>query len=117
MKNKVQPEILQQEIPENSVLMNYISNAMNEPQKRELEEWISDDIMLGDAIEGLKQIENADDINKINDSLSAMIDKKIRKKKRKMLNPIQFPLWLTLLITTMLLAILVGYVLIKMLDN
>jgi hypothetical protein len=117
MKNKVPPEILQQEIPKNSVLMKYISNAMNEPQKRELEEWFSEDIMLGDAIEGLKQIENADELNKINDSLSAIIDKKIRKKKRKILNPIRFPLWLTLLITTILLAILVGYALIKMLDN
>jgi hypothetical protein len=117
MKNKLLSEVLRQEIPGNATLMKYISNSMKNPQKRELEEWISDDIIVGDAIEGLKQIENAGEINKINDSINVMIDKKIRKKKRKMLNSIKFPLWMILLITTVLLAVLLGYILIKMLNN
>lgn len=117
MKNKTASEILIGEIPENSTIMNYIGNDMLEPQKREFEEWISDDVILGDAIEGLKQIESSEELEGIHNSLSLMIDKKFGKKRRKLLQPLKFPLWITLLVTIVLLAVIVGYTLIKMLNN
>jgi hypothetical protein len=117
MKNKLTTETIRQNIPDNSTLLDYLQNSLTKSQKRELEEWITDDRMVGDAVEGLQLMKNFNEINEIDRSLSLMIDKKVSKKKRKILQPIRFPLWMTLLITTTLLAILVGYILIRMLNN
>jgi hypothetical protein len=116
MKNEASKQILKDVIPENLELINYLHDKLPAEEKRKVEEMISDDALIGDAVEGLQYMEKKDSLYEINSSLNRMIDKKLATKKR-LLKPIGFPMWMTLLITIILLAVLAGYVLIKMLNR
>ena len=106
-------------IPTAQDLIGYLQDSISEREKREMEEMISDDQLVGDAVEGLLSMKSEQDIQMINRSLSNMIDDKLSKKRRKkrIIKPIGFPLWLVLLITVTLLAILGGYVLVHLLQK
>lgn len=106
-------------IPATQDLISYLQDSISKTEKRKMEEMISDDQMVGDAVEGLLTLNNEQDLQLINRSLSNMIDDKLSKKRRKkqIIRPISFPLWLVLLITVTLLAILGGYVLVQMLQK
>jgi len=117
MKNESGSKILKESIPENMELINYLHDKLYAEEKRKVEEMITDDLLIGDAVEGLQQLGNKDSLNEVNSSLNRMIDKKLTKKKKKLLKPIGFPMWMTLLVIITLLAVLAGYVLIKMLNH
>lgn len=117
MKNESKGIKMENSIPENTLLINYLHDKLTTQEKRKVEELISDDLLLGDALEGLQQMNNPEALNEISSSLERMIDKNLTKKKKKQLRPIGFPAWMTLLITITLLAVLSGYILIKMLHR
>ena len=117
MKNESGSQILKESIPENMELINYLHDKLSAEEKRKVEEMITDDLLIGDAVEGLQHLGNKDSLNEVNSSLNRMIDKKLAKKKKKLLKPIGFPMWMTLLVIITLLAVLAGYVLIKMLNH
>ena len=74
---------------------------------------LTDDELLGDAMEGLKQLKDGHEAAHINAQLNRMIQEKIKKRRKPRLKSISFPLWIILLITTLLLLMLAGYVIIS----
>ncbi len=100
-------------LPDSELLLDYLNNALDKKAKRDLEEMLTEDELLGDAIEGLKQLKDGKEAAAINIQLNRMIRSKISKKKNKKLKSLSFPLWLVLLITTLLLLMLAGYVIIS----
>jgi len=100
-------------VPDNSIVLEYLNNHLEDEAKRQLEEMLSDDEMLGDAMEGLKHLKNGHEATIINAQLNRMIQEKIKKRRKIRLTSISFPLWIILLITTLLLFMLAGYVIIS----
>jgi len=108
------PHILpKKSVPDNTVVMEYLNNDLGDEAKRQLEEMLTEDEMLGDAMEGLKQLKDGQEAGIINSQLNRMIQEKIRKRRKIRLKSISFPLWIILLITTLLLLMLAGYVIIS----
>ncbi len=100
-------------VPDNTVVLEYLNNDLGDEAKRQLEEMLADDELLGDAMEGLKQLKDGHEAAAINTQLNRMIQEKIRKRRKIRLKSISFPLWIILLITTLLLLMLAGYVIIS----
>ena len=100
-------------VPDNTVVLEYLHNDLSDAAKRQLEEMLTDDELLGDAMEGLKQLKDGHEAAAISSQLNRMIKDKIRKRRRVRLKSISFPLWIILLITTLLLLMLAGYVIIS----
>lgn len=100
-------------MPDNTVLVEYLNNALDETARRELEEMFTDDQQLGDAIEGLKQLKDGKEAAAINANLNRMIQAKIKNRRKKRLKSLSFPLWLILLMAVVLLLMLAGYVIIS----
>ena len=108
------PQIPQDKpVPDNSVLLEYLNNDLGDEEKRELEELLTEDELMGDAMEGLKQLKDGHEAALISNQLNRMIQEKIRKRRKVKLKSISFPLWIILLITTLLLLMLAGYVIIS----
>ena len=100
-------------VPDNTVVLEYLNNDLGDDAKRQLEEMLTDDEMLGDAMEGLKQLKNGNEAAAISSELNRMIKAKLRKRRTVRMKSISFPLWIVLLITTLLLLMLAGYVIIS----
>lgn len=100
-------------VPDNTVVLEYLNNDLGDDAKRQLEEMLTEDELLGDAMEGLKQLKDGNDAAAISSQLNRMINEKIRKRRKVRLKSISFPLWIILLITTLLLLMLAGYVIIS----
>ena len=100
-------------VPDNTVVMGYLNNDLSTEEKRQLEEMLTEDELLGDAMEGLKQLKDGHEAALINAQLNRMIQEKIKKRRKPRLKSISFPLWIILLITTLLLLMLAGYVIIS----
>jgi hypothetical protein len=100
-------------VPDNSVVLEYLNNDLGDDAKRQLEEMLTEDELLGDAMEGLKQLKDGHEANIISNQLNRMINEKIRKRRKVRMKSISFPLWIILLITTLLLLMLAGYVIIS----
>jgi hypothetical protein len=113
MSTKKSPIIPNKSIPDNSVVLEYLNNDLGDEARRQLEEMITEDELLGDAMEGLKQLKDGHEAAMINSQLNRMIQEKIRKRRKIKLKSISFPLWIILLITTLLLLMLAGYVIIS----
>ena len=113
MSTKKSPITPNKSIPDNSVVLEYLNNDLGVEAKRQLEEMIAEDELLGDAMEGLKQLKDGHEAATISNQLNKMIQEKIRKRRRIKLKSISFPLWIILLITTLLLLMLAGYVIIS----
>jgi len=109
-----QPQIIpNKSVPDNTVVLEYLNNDLSDEAKRQLEEMLTDDELLGDAMEGLKQLKDGHEAAFISSRLNKMIQEKIRKRRKNRLKLISFPLWIILLITTLLLLMLAGYVIIS----
>lgn len=100
-------------MPDSEILLGYLNNALDNDAKRDLEEMFTEDELLGDAIEGLKQLKDGKEAAAINNHLKRMIQTKINKRRKRRLQSLSYPLWLVLLITILLLLMLAGYVIIS----
>ena len=100
-------------VPNNTVVLEYLNDDLGHEAKRQLEEMLTDDELLGDAMEGLKQLKDGHEAAIISSQLNKMIQEKIKKRRKIRLKSISFPLWIVLLITTLLLLMLAGYVIIS----
>lgn len=100
-------------VPDNTAVLEYLNDNLSNEEKRQLEEMLADDDLLGDAMEGLKQLKDGQEAAIINTQLNRMIQEKIRNRRKTRLKSISFPLWIILLITTLLLLMLAGYIIIS----
>jgi hypothetical protein len=88
-------------------VLQYLKNTLSSKETREMEERLSEDQMLVDAIEGLRQVDAAE-AAKIDFQLKNYIKHKVinKGKTRKQLG---FPTWLLMTIVILLLLISIGY--------
>jgi hypothetical protein len=88
-------------------VLQYLNNTLSSEEKRKMEERLSDDQMLVDAIEGLRQLD-VNETAKIDLHLKNYIKHKI-VKKAKTANQFGFPSWILTSLIILLLLIAVGY--------
>ena len=69
-------------VPDNTVVLEYLNNDLSDAAKRQLEEMLTEDELLGDAMEGLKQLKDGHEAAAISSQLNRMIKDKIRKRRR-----------------------------------
>ena len=100
-------------VPDNTIVLEYLNNDLGDDAKRQLEEMLTEDELLGDAMEGLKQLKDGNEAAAISSQLNRMINEKIRKRRKVRMKSISFPLWIILLIATLLMLMLAGYVIIS----
>jgi hypothetical protein len=113
MSNKKHHIPTDKSVPDNTIVLEYLNNDLGDDAKRQLEEMLTEDELLGDAMEGLKQLKDGNEAAAISSQLNRMINEKIRKRRKVRMKSISFPLWIILLITTLLLLMLAGYVIIS----
>lgn len=94
--------------PGNHSVLHYLNNSLPDDQIRKFEEALTEDEMLGDALEGLSQL-NRKDAEEINLRLNTYINHKIVNKKSKYKNSLGFPYWLIMTIIILLILISLGY--------
>jgi hypothetical protein len=88
-------------------VLQYLNNTLSLEEKRKLEERLSDDQMLVDAIEGLREMD-LNEAAKIDFHLKKYIKHKIVKKERDG-KQFSFPSWLITSLIILLLLISLGY--------
>lgn len=99
---------------DNQKLMDYLSNKLSQDDKHAVEKEMIDSALLNDAIEGLQNFKNTQDVsifvNQLNANLQKQLKvKKIRKQKRKLKDQ---P-WVILAIILILLLIAVSFIVIR----
>jgi len=101
----------QGKLPEDK-LMAYLEGRLSPEEQHEVEQWLADEGMESDAVEGLKQIEPGQakmTVDKINHHLRKQLTTKKRKRRQISNNT-----WALVAIVVILLLIVVAYVVVKM---
>ncbi|MEN9372089.1 MAG: hypothetical protein RL152_1014 [Bacteroidota bacterium] len=88
-------------------VLQYLNNSLSSKETRAIEERLSQDQMLVDAIEGLRQLDAAE-AAKIDFQLKNYIKHKVINKGKTKKQP-GFPSWLFMTIVILLLLISIGY--------
>lgn len=95
-------------LPEDK-LMAYLEGKLSPEEQHEVEAWLAQDGMEGDAIEGLKELPTQDSThiaNRLNSRLDNKLKGKTGRRRRKMMNN----QWSWLAIFIILLLCMFGYV-------
>ena len=99
---------------DNQQLMDYLSNHLNSTQQHELEKTMADDPFIDDAVEGLQQISNQQNlqsyVEQLNDGLKKQISKNKQRKEKRRLKDSPYT-YLTIII--LLLLIIIGFLMVK----
>jgi anti-sigma factor RsiW len=98
-------------LPED-MLMAYLEGRLSPGQQHEVEAWLAEEGMEGDAIEGLKELPAADTKHLVQ-HLNANLHHTLAKNKRKH-RPIKDNQWAWLAVLIILLLVILGYVVINM---
>jgi hypothetical protein len=101
---------------DNQKLMDYISGRLSEQDKKELEEQISENSFMQDAVEGLKELKDSKKLSiyleQLNRELKTRLNQpKLRRKKH---NLAEFP-WVYLTIALILVLSIVCFLLVRQL--
>lgn len=95
---------------DNQKLMDYLSNQLSDKEKHEFEKELVDSEMLTDAVEGLENFRNKNDVSLFADQLNSNLQKQLHKKKlrkkKRLLTNMQ---WLYFAIVLILLLLVVSY--------
>ena len=99
---------------DNQKLMDYLSNKLSAEEKHDLEKKMVDSPLINDALEGLQDFKNKQDVSvfvtQLNDNLHKQLEiKKRRKQKRKLKDQ---P-WVLLAIILILMLIVICFLVIK----
>jgi anti-sigma factor RsiW len=101
---------------DNQKLMDYLSGKLSDPEKHEVEVWMTENDFAGEAVEGLQQFSGKKDlqayVDQLNRELNQYIEKKKIRRERKTLkeNP-----WMYLTAFIILLLVIIGYLVIHQL--
>src|SRR5688572_24063158 len=101
---------------DNQKLMDYLSGRLSEPEKHEVELWMSENDFANEAVEGLQKFDGKKDlqqyVDQLNKELNVYIEKKKSRRERKRLkeNP-----WMYLTVFLILIFVIVGYLIIQQL--
>jgi len=70
---------------DNQQLMDYLSGKLSGPEKHEIEKLMADSDFMNDAVEGLQQIPDQQDIQSYVEQINGDLHKKLQKKKSRRL--------------------------------
>lgn len=100
-------------------LLQYLQGQLSDEKKHELEKQIIDNEFADDAVEGLQQIKDKQQIQYMVEMLNRDLKKKLEKKKqrREKLKLKQQPLLSIVILILILLLILCYFVIRKMMNN
>lgn len=96
------------ERPGTDSVLHYLNNSLSDDQIRKFEDAITEDEMLGDALEGLSLL-NVKDAEEINLHINNYINHKIVNKKSNNKSNLGFPYWLVMTLIFLLILISIGY--------
>ncbi len=99
---------------DNQQLMDYLSSHLNKAAEHEVEKTMADDAFMNDAVEGLQQIENKQNINayvgQLNDELQKQIAKNKDRRARRRWKDSPYTYWA---IVILLLLLVICFVLVR----
>lgn len=95
-------------------LLQYLQNKLPEGKKHEVEKILLENEFAEEALEGLKQFENRQEIDSLVDQLNADLRKKMEKKKkfRNKLRLKEQP-WIYIVAIIILILIIIAYILVR----
>lgn len=95
-------------------LLDYLNKKLGAAEAHEVEKLMADDEFMNDAVEGLEQFKNKQDLVLLVDQLNKELKKKTAKKKqRKEKRKLKDQPWLYITVVTLLLLIVIAYVVIQ----
>ena len=100
-----------------SLIGDYLNNNLSEEERYRLEESMMEDSFEADALEGLQQLENKQELNTIQQNLSRYIHKKTKARKGRFGKTLLFPGWITLAIILLFGLVVIGFFIISKLMN
>ena len=68
---------------DNQQLMDYLSNQLSQPQQHEVEASMAEDPFVNDAVEGLQQMDNSNNLQAYVEQLNSDLKKQIAKSKKR----------------------------------
>ena len=99
---------------EQEKLLDYLNKKLSAPEAHEVERQMADDAFMNDAVEGLEDIKNKNDLTRYIEQLNHGLKKQLEKKnKRKEKRKLQDQPWLYLTIVILLILIVISFVVIK----
>lgn len=103
---------------DNQKLMDYLAGKLSEKEKNEVERWMADNDFANEAMEGLQSLAAKKDLNIYVDQLNKELNQYIQhKKQRRERRKFQEQPWTYLAIFLILLLIILGYIVIKKLQQ
>ena len=99
---------------DNQKLMDYLSGKLSEQEKHEVEKWMSDNDFSNEALEGLQEFKDRNNLQNYVDQLNKDLNSYLRtKKQRREKRKIKDTPWVYYTIVILLLLIVIAYVVIK----
>jgi hypothetical protein len=92
--------------PDHRDIISYLYGSIDSDKQRFLEEQLTEDEFFGDAIEGLKSIASATELNAIHKSLSYSVKRNLKKTKSK--KPWEYPMGLIVFTLILILSLIVA---------
>ena len=103
---------------DNQKLMDYVAGKLSEKEKNEVERWMADNDFANEAMEGLQSLAARKDLNIYVDQLNKELNQYIKhKKQRRERRRFQEQPWTYLAIFLILLLIILGYIVIRKLQQ
>ena len=94
--------------------MDYLSNKLSAEEKHELEKQMADSPLMNDALEGLQDFKNKQDVSEFVTQLNTNLHKQLEiKKRRKQKRKLKDQPWVLLAIILILLLVVVSFLVIK----
>jgi ATP-dependent Zn protease len=95
---------------DNQKLMDYVSGKLSAEEKYEFEKTLIDSEIMNDAVEGLEEFKNKEQLNlfveQLNTNLKKQLDKRKTKKEKRKLKDTP---WLTFTIVLVIIIILIAF--------
>jgi hypothetical protein len=99
---------------DNQQLMDYLSGKLSGEALHELERSMAGDDFLNDAVEGLQQIGNKNNMQSYVDDLNAAMQKSLEKKKqRRLRRRLKDEPWAYLAVILVIILCVLGYIVIR----
>jgi anti-sigma factor RsiW len=98
-------------IPEDK-LMAYLEGRLSPQEQHEVEEWLAEEGMESDALEGLRKMAPEETVQAVN-KLKHHLHRQINTKKNRRQRPIKDNVWGWLAVIVILLLCIMGYVVLR----
>lgn len=95
-------------------LLQYLNNELSAEERHDLEKQMNDDAFMNDAVEGLEDVKNKENIPRLINDLQAGLKKQLdNKKKRKEKRKLREQSWIYYTIILLMILIITAYLVIK----